>query len=160
MEAIRQWALTICTVTVAVAVLEMLLPQKRGGRLLRMCASAVMVCAVLAPLKDVLKWRPEGLFSLHNTTVEYSTELEKTTLRQAEKLTERTLATALLTAVGELLPERSSIAVDAASDENGCIELVRVTVRVNGGSVDEAEVIEKMSRYVGIDREIITIEYE
>lgn len=161
MENIREWALTVCAVSVAVAALEMLMPKDRCGRLLRVCTAAVMISAVFAPLRNIDSCKPDELFSLHNAVSARNEELEETMRLQAERLAEKTLGASLLRAADELLPGGGSVAVDAVTDERGCIEISFVTVTIPpGGSVDENILIERMSQCVGIKRELITIEYE
>ena len=50
LEAIRQWAASLCFAAAAAGLCEMLAPESGLGRMLKVCVSVFFLCSVLLPL--------------------------------------------------------------------------------------------------------------
>ena len=61
MEGLRDWGVSLCLVTAATALLQLLAPKNGLGKLLEMIGSAAFLLCALAPLVTV-DWQTDGLF--------------------------------------------------------------------------------------------------
>ena len=140
MADIKNWAITICAVSVLSAVLNMLIPDGKYEKVLRLCIAAFAICACLGTLGGAVSC--DVLKDIKSISVESEN-------RELEKRIESQMNSTVQTAVYEIM-----ISMD--NNKDGSISIGHITVvLINEPAVRCTEIKIMLKESLGLD---ITVE--
>lgn len=158
MDAVREWAVSLCAAAVLCAAAGMLAPEDKQGKCFRTVLSAVMLCLMISPLSRIKE--------CSGSTDGYTAVPEQTGSELFE-LVERQTADAMSASVSNLVGhELDELGVSAREiyvvmdiSQDGCISIGQVTVALDGSDADRAgEVRSRLYAQLGLDAEITVME--
>jgi len=134
MDALKQWAFSICCAMVACGMAQLLLPKSGMERIFKLCVSVFFLCALLSP---ILLASPELRISVE----EYSQEDIQRRAARLEELVESQAERA----AGESLEK---IVADKLLEKGIKYSSITIHINTNGQHAKEAPVVE-----IVLDRE-------
>lgn len=153
MTGLKEWALTVCVVSVVGALLNMLIPDAKYEKLLRLCISAFVVCACLSPMLT-LKDSCGSLMPEINAN-EYSERIDSLNghiEKQAVSTVERVVRSTAASRIEMLGVKRYEIIISTDISENGCISILRIEIDLPESDAITAQLIKtEMEKTLGIE---------
>lgn len=117
MEWMREWGVAVCSASVACAILQLLIPNNRIGRLWELIAAAVLSVCILSPLVRVdWQWITENFSGVAETSV--GTDVSKAVVSEVAQSLEESVfseATAALSSYGWTL-KKTEVLTDIGED--------------------------------------------
>lgn len=147
MTAISSWAVVICIAAVICGVLELLAPSSRMNGILRFVFGGFMLCAIIIPLSEIdldLSTIPpveDITSSMTDSANEQSVDYLKKSIAE---LVEKNLA--------EIPVEAKEISIDMDIDEDNCINMITVRLKISAKDLHLSQEIEnKISGELGLE---------
>lgn len=149
MEAMRQYALTLICTALVCGILLQLFPAGTSGRLLRLICSAVMLCALLAPVRRMalpeLEEITDGFSDSADAAVQEGMDMAR---KERLMLIKSELEAYILERAAAM---RCTITADICLNEDGYPQSVRLTGKVSEAQQEELGTI--LSNDLGIPKE-------
>ena len=128
MTAISSWAVVICIAAVICGVLELLAPSSRMNGILRFVFGGFMLCAVIVPLSEI---------DLDFSAVEY---------------VKKNMAELVKNKLSEISVEAEEILIDMDIDEDNCINMIKVRLKISAKDLELSEKIRsKIADELGLE---------
>lgn len=157
MEAVREWAVALCAAAVLCAGAQIITPDEKKGKWMRIVFASVMLCAMVLPLARISGCR----LSYDSNISDYSPDR-----RLCEAIEEQT-ASAVSSTVCRLVEdcllgydvEAEDISVSMDISDDGCISIGQITVRTAypAGKSPE-DIADYLYSRLGLKAEVITVE--
>lgn len=147
MTAISSWAVVICIAAVICGVLELLAPSSKMNGILRFVFGGFMLCAIIVPLSEIdldLSTVPQVedvTSSMTDSANEQSVDYLKKSITE---LVEKNLS--------EIPVEAEEISIDMDIDEDNCINMITVRLKISAKDLYLSQKIEnKISGELGLE---------
>ena len=155
MGAIKQWATAICFVAVAVSIVEMLIPNGKTEKIMRLVLGCFMLLAIMLPLKNGLSGIAPK-FKKHDPLTDYS-EFSKNIQDQSVNSIKSSLNSIIENSLKEkkIVVKKVDIFMDTNKDNCISIKKIKVFLKKNDENKISAakEILEKK---LGLPTEVLT----
>lgn len=136
MTAISSWAIVICIAAVICGVLELLAPSSKMNGILRFVFGGFMLCAVIVPLSDI-----DLDFSTIPPIDDISSSNVEVTNEQSVEYVKNSIAELVKSKLAEIPVEAEEISIDMDIDEDNCINMITVRLKISGKDIELSEKI-------------------
>lgn len=143
MTELSSWAAVICIAAVICEVLELLAPSSRMDGVLRFVFGGFMLCAIVLPLTELdidLGTIPET----DSMSLSAASEIDE----MSEEYLKSGISDLVKTELKELNAEAEEISVEMDIDEDNCINMIRIKLKM---SKDYSELYEKIKTKISED---------
>lgn len=135
MEWLKDWIMTICGGAVFCAVINLLVPDNRYEKIIKICTSAFILLLIAVPLINLKSCTAE--YAAAEEKICESTEFEKNVAEQAEIHMAYAAEKVILHCLEENGISNVKISVLMDSSDDGCISIGHVTVEAeNSQQID------------------------
>lgn len=154
MDSLKEWAISVCAAAVICAALDMLIPEHKYEKVLRLCLAAFALCVCIAPLSGLQscggEWRHSNKEEMQYTRL--SSDLQQQVERQSAAAVEGAVSRIIDEKLRQLGFSSYEIAVKTDIAADGSITIGQVAVTLAGTSDAEAAAAQSaLEQYLGID---------
>lgn len=147
MTAISSWAVVICIAAVICGVLELLTPSSKMNGILRFIFGGFMLCAVIVPLSEI-----DLDFSTIPPIDEISSSAMEDTSKQSVEYVKNSVAELVKSKLEEIPAEAEEISIDMDIDEDNCINMITVRLKISAEDLQLSEKIRsKITDELGLE---------
>lgn len=147
MTAISSWAVVICIAAVICGVLELLTPSSKMNGILRFVFGGFMLCAVIVPLSEI-----DLDFSTIPPIDEISSSVMEDTSKQSVEYVKNSVAELVKSKLEEIPAEAEEISIDMDIDEDNCINMITVRLKISAEDLQLSEKIRsKITDELGLE---------
>lgn len=139
---LRDWVMTICCGAVFCAVINLLVPDERYEKVIKVCTAAFILLLIAAPLANLRSCDIEYV-SAEDKVYEQS-DFEKSISCQAEKYMASAAEKVMIQYLEENEISNIKIWVSMDSSDNGCISIGHVTVDTDGSQPADKQIIKTL----------------
>jgi hypothetical protein len=153
---IESWAVGICLVAVASAMLQFLLPSGSTAKLVRLVMGALVLCVLIAPLKEVVPEVSEKLDHASSQKTPDST-LSKAVDDQYVEAAKSSIVGLVKSELKKKSLSCTDVSVLMDNSEDGSIHITKVIVTLPiSESASKEEIREFLAKSLGLETEVKT----
>lgn len=147
MTAISSWAVVICIAAVICGVLELLAPSSRMNGILRFVFGGFMLCVVIVPLSEI-----DLDFSAVPPIEDISSSNIEVANEQSVEYVKKSMAELVKNKLSEISVEAEEILIDMDIDEDNCINMIKVRLKISAKDLELSEKIRsKIADELGLE---------
>lgn len=147
MTAVSSWAIVICIAAVICGVLELLSPSSKMNGILRFVFGGFMLCAIIVPLSELdldLSTIPP-IEDISSSTIESTNE-------QSVEYVKNSIVELVKSKLAEIPAEAEEISIDMDIDEDNCINMITVRLKIPTKDLQLSEKIKsKIADELGLE---------
>ena len=137
----KNWILTICVVTIAVTLIEMLITSDKMNKIINLLLGAFFIISVIAPLKNLKFEYPKERYKLENSISESFSETVKSQSTDLCKNNIKNLIDDLLKKKG-ISAQKIKVFMDTTEDN--CISISKAQIFIDKGFENRGEEIKNL----------------
>jgi len=160
MEMLKEWAAALCGAVVLCCGANLIVPDGKNSKMMKMVLSLVMLCVLVSPIRTINSCRTD-FFDIEKQVTEPGEQLLDTVEQQTcDKI--KTSINDLIKSelyAEDIIPEKIFIDMDISPD--GCISIGQVAVTVKSSLADQCGRIKDILKHrLGLDAETLISEDE
>lgn len=128
MNSVKSWVVMLCLISVFVTLTELIMPNGKMEKVIRLVLGTFMVCAIISPISSLIRNVDFDFRDIASEVSVYEQKTDEDALNMA-KANIRDLVTKLLEQNG-IKPQRIEINMD--KNEMGSIDITKITVYLFG----------------------------
>ncbi len=156
MEAIKSWALIICFASVACTMLEIITPDGKMEKMMKLVFGVFMLCAIITPLITTLKNIDISLktndyeYNIKEYKNEFDTKINEVAIDKIKDLVLNELS------LINIKPRKIDVFMDMKDKD--CISIKEITVTLDKQNLNKQEEVKKViEEKLGIKTNIIVV---
>ena len=156
MEAIKSWALIICFASVACTMLEIITPDGKMEKMMKLVFGVCMLCAIITPLITTLKNIDISLkandyeYNIKEYKNEFDTKINEVAIDKIKDLVLNELS------LINIKPRKIDVFMDMKDKD--CISIKEITVTLDKQNLNKQEEVKKViEEKLGIKTNIIVV---